>query len=59
MLAHTCTVYPIRVWDVPYTYGPVCTYGAEHIQTHIQMNRVYCWCRISFAWIMIAVTLLR
>ena len=24
------TGYPIRIWDVPYAYGPRYTYGAEH-----------------------------
>ena len=22
---------PIRVWDIPYTYGPLYAYGAEHL----------------------------
>ena len=26
---YTCTGYPIRVWDVPYAYGPIYAYGAE------------------------------
>ena len=26
------TGYPIRVWDVPYVYGPIYAYGAEHVQ---------------------------
>ena len=31
-ISHTRTGYPIRVWDVPYAYGPIYTYGAEHIR---------------------------
>ena len=29
-ISHTRMGQPIRVWDVPYAYGPIYAYGAEH-----------------------------
>ena len=32
ILAYTRTECPVRVWDVPYAYGAIYGYGAEHWQ---------------------------
>ena len=31
-ISHTRMGQPIRVWDVPYAYGPIYAYGAEQLQ---------------------------
>ena len=39
ILSHTRMGYPIRVWDVPYAYGTIYAYGAEHIYVAIYLGR--------------------
>ena len=50
MLSHTrwASHMSVRIWDVPYAYGPIYAYGVEHIYYYKQLPSVsYVQCELE------------